>query len=72
MQVDGTFFALESDIVKLGGMGLGSNPGQPYIYECENSFSVNSWFAIFSGWSSNGLTATGPMRMVDDSRAWTD
>ena len=58
MQVDGTFYALDCDIVKLGGIGLGSNPGQPYIYSCENTFAV-SQSALTSTDGSRAMRAPG-------------
>lgn len=43
---DGKLLGLVSDVKRLGGVGRGSNPGQPYIYSVEESYgkgaSVNT------------------------------
>lgn len=36
---DGKLQGLVSDLVRLGGVGFGSNPGQPYIYDVPKSYS---------------------------------
>ncbi len=43
---DGRFVTLVSDLTKLGGMGGGSNPGQPYIYKTEQRFT--KWVSVLT------------------------
>ncbi|MEM7305866.1 MAG: xanthine dehydrogenase family protein molybdopterin-binding subunit [Planctomycetota bacterium] len=40
MMKDGTLRALVSDITRLGGVGMGANPGQPYIYSAGTSYTT--------------------------------
>jgi len=40
MSTDGTLVALDADVDRLGGMGFGSYPGQPYIYTAGEAHST--------------------------------